>query len=233
MMKLMIFAGTTEGRELCERCIKDNRLIIDAYVATSLGADMLPKSMALETHIGRLDAIGIASEIKRIQPDMVIDATHPYAEEITKNILLATKATGVKYIRLLRKESPKAIDGIYAEDYAKAVKIVNRSKGNILITTGSKELDRYKDIVDIEHRGFLRMLPEEDNVIAAIKAGFNRNNIELGRGPFSVEQNIDTINKFNIKYLITKDTGLMKMATRLIRYGRLYRIRLIQSISAL
>ena len=136
MINIMVFAGTTEGRELCER-FENKNIIIDVYTATEYGGELLPECSNIIVHSGKLNQNEIAREINKLNPFLVIDATHPYAVEASSNI---KKASGKKYIRLLRAESEK-VKALYADSIDKAISLVNRSRGNILITTGSKDID--------------------------------------------------------------------------------------------
>ncbi len=202
MINIMLFAGTTEGRELCEKYAEKN-IIIDVYTATDYGGELLPESRNINIHSGKLDTEEIAAEIKRLEPFLVVDATHPYATEISKNL---KKASGDKYVRLLREELPK-VKAIYVENIDRAVATVNRSRGNVLITTGSKDLEKYTAIKDYKNRCIIRMLPEKENIKKAVELGFSENNIIAEQGPFSTKDNIKHINKYGIKYLISKESG--------------------------
>ncbi len=203
MSRIMIFAGTTEGRVLCEKCI-DKDIVIDVYVATQKGEELIPSSPNITVYTGRLDADEIKAEYRRLDPDMVVDATHPYAEEISRNIRLAVDKD--RYVRLLRKESER-VDALYADNMDKAVEIVNRSRGNVLMTTGSKDLEKYVGISDYRKRLFVRMLPENANLRKALALGIRLDHIIDETGPFTAEENIEVIEKYQIKYLVTKESG--------------------------
>ena len=101
-MKILLFGGTTEGRVLAQKLLALGHAVT-VSVATALGAEMLgdfPKDHILT---GRLEQPAIARRL----PDyaLCIDATHPYAVEVTKNIQAACEATGTPLRRLLRQES--------------------------------------------------------------------------------------------------------------------------------
>lgn len=202
MINIMLFAGTTEGRELCEK-YADKNIIIDVYTATEFGGELLPKSKNIITHRGKLSSREIAEEIKRLDPFIVVDATHPYATEISKNLI---EVSGHRYIRLLREELPK-VKAMYVENIEKAIAIVNRSRGNVLITTGSKDLEKYTAIKDYKNRCVIRILNNEENIKKALELGFSEKNIIAEEGPFSTKDNIGHINKYSIKYLISKESG--------------------------
>lgn len=197
----MVFAGTPEGRELCEKYENQN-IKIDAYTATEFGGELLPECDNIVIHSGRLDSSAMAGEIKRLRPFLVIDATQPYATEASANI---KKAAGKKYIRLLRSDSEK-VKALYADNIDKAIALVNRSKGNILITTGLDDIEKYTAIKDYSQRCVIRVSPNE-NVARALDLGFRSENIIIEEGPFTTKINIEHIKRYKIKYLISKDTG--------------------------
>ncbi len=100
MDKILIFAGTTEGRELAEFCA-DNGIAADVSTATAYGASLLPEGIGLLS--GRLDAEEICILLRARHYAAVIDATHPYAKDATANIRVACLQTGIPYRRLLRR----------------------------------------------------------------------------------------------------------------------------------
>ena len=77
--------------------------------------------------------------------EIIVDATHPYATVVTQNIKAAARQCGVTYLRLLRDTGcDKIADGIVLfEDNASCAEALQEIKGNILLTTGSKELAVY------------------------------------------------------------------------------------------
>lgn len=196
-MKTAVFAGTTEGRLLCEYLISKG-LEFTAFTATEFGGSMLPQNAKI--HIGKLNEEEIAMCIKNY--GLVIDATHPYAEEATKNIKNACVKLNKKYIRLLRNENI-CEDAVYAENIEEAVKILNESDGMIFVSTGSKEAEQYTSIKDYSDRVCIRVLNSDWPIKKCRKLGFK--NIKCGMGPFSYEQNIDDFK--GCKWLVTKSSG--------------------------
>lgn len=83
MKKIVLFAGTTEGHRLCE-CFVQNKWQAEVFVATEYGREILPQAPNLHIHAGRLDMKQIYSQLTQIRPVCVLDATHPYADEVTK-----------------------------------------------------------------------------------------------------------------------------------------------------
>lgn len=157
MCKVIVFAGTTEGREIAEFL---DRKGIPAHicVATEYGEQLLQGGQNLEISHERLSAEEMELLIKEKKCEMVIDATHPYAAEVTINIKKACEAAEVSYIRVLREnqENQNSGDCLYADSVEDAVALLEHTKGNILATTGSKEAAKYTALTDYENRVFLR-----------------------------------------------------------------------------
>lgn len=196
-MKTAVFAGTTEGRLICEYLSQKN-LGCTAFAATPLGAELLPKNT--DVRCGRLDRNGIESSIKGF--DMVIDATHPYAKEVTENIKAACDALGVKYIRLLRDEEVSK-NALYFGNIDEAAEYLSDKEGSIFVSTGSKEAQKYTAIPDYEDRVTVRVLDTGEPEEKCRSLGFK--NIISARGPFSCEDNIKHFK--GCRYLVTKSSG--------------------------
>ncbi|MDD7430143.1 MAG: precorrin-6A reductase [Oscillospiraceae bacterium] len=201
MSDLLIFGGTTEGRALAEFCAEND---IEAYVstATEYGGDIIDKAKRLHILTGRLDSEQIAQLIRRGDIGLVIDATHPYAVRVTENIRRACERTLTRYYRLVREESAPVDSGRYFDSVSEAAAYLNGVSGNILVTTGSKEL---KEFAPLHDRCTVRVLPSEDITAECGTMGFSR--IIAEQGPFSEEENISHITAAGAEYLVTKDGG--------------------------
>lgn len=95
MCEIFIFGGTTEGRVIAEWCV-NHRIKAFVSVATDYGSKLLPKSEYLEVLENRLDSEQMMRIFREKEISIVIDATHPYAVEVSKNISEACSECGVK-----------------------------------------------------------------------------------------------------------------------------------------
>ena len=93
MYKVLIFAGTTEGILLCN-LLAGNGVYTYACVATEYGSLSYEKSEYLSVHAKRLSVEEMEALMNELQPEIVLDATHPYAAEVTQNIRSACENTG-------------------------------------------------------------------------------------------------------------------------------------------
>lgn len=206
MCKLCVFAGTTEGRELVEFLCQQN-LEVTACVATEYGETLLTPQEKLTISAKRLTYEEMAALFSREKFELVIDATHPYASVVTENIAAACEAAGVRYQRLLRTGCSAGEDAVFVPDILAAVAYLNGTEGNVLLTTGSKELAKYTGLREFAQRVYARVLPMEESLKLCQNAGLKPAHILAMQGPFSVDMNIAMLKSIGAKYLVTKDSG--------------------------
>lgn len=204
---VIIFAGTTEGRTISEY-LASCKVPVTACVATEYGETLLTENEYLKVHAGRMDQEEIAAFIREKGAELVIDATHPYAAVVSENVAAACEREQVDYVRLIRGSSAESVDqAVLVGSVDEAVEYLKKTEGNILATTGSKELFKYTQIPGFEKRVFARVLSTGEVVAACEKLGFVGKNLICMQGPFSEELNIAMLHQFDCKYLVTKETG--------------------------
>ena len=205
--QVIIFAGTTEGRTISEY-LASFKVPVTACVATEYGETLLTENEYLKVHAGRMDQEEIAAFIREKGAELVIDATHPYAAVVSENVAAACEREQVDYVRLIRGSSAESVDqAVLVGSVDEAVEYLKKTEGNILATTGSKELFKYTQIPGFEKRVFARVLSTGEVAAACEKLGFVGKNLICMQGPFSEALNIAMLHQFDCKYLVTKETG--------------------------
>lgn len=263
--RAVLFAGTTEGRLLAEYLASVGCQTV-VCVATEYGRDILGEWMDnweerdnlrertdtrqkpmdgrrkyMDIRQGRLDQAGMERLLKEVGPGMVIDATHPYAVEVSRNIKRACELShGPRLLRCLRENSavrcvdkhtgnPEAsqppgrhpgagkphtgqtvlekADIIHVPDIKAAVDWLGPRPGNILVTTGSKELGAFCGLEDYRQRVYARVLPSVESVGICRSLGYEGRHIIAAQGPFSSAFNLAMVKEYNCRYLVTKDGG--------------------------
>ena len=207
MYKAIVFAGTTEGYALCE-FLAENRISVYACAATEYGGSLLQENEFLHVSAGRLKTEDMEELFRKENPEIVLDATHPYAAEVTKNIRTACESAGVLYQRILRPEGEKNSEAIYVESTEEAAAFLSGTEGNIFLTTGSKELAKFTGIPDYKERLFARVLSIPSVIRSCAELGIEGKHLIGMQGPFSAEINEAMLRQFQCSYLVTKDTGL-------------------------
>ena len=207
MSAVVIFAGTIEGRTLSEY-LSRRKIQVTACVATEYGESLLTENEYLNVHAGRMDREQMADFIKKEGAGLVVDATHPYAAAVSQNVSQACQDAKTEYIRLIR-DSGKADPGhaVLVSSVEEAAEYLSGTEGNILVTTGSKELAKYTVIPDYEKRVFARVLSTGEVALACEKLGFRGKHLICMQGPFSEELNTAMLRQFDCRYLVTKETG--------------------------
>src|SRR3954468_3704834 len=205
---ILFLAGTSDARELAIE-IKQAGFPVLATVVTESAAKSLVDA-GISTRIGRLTSSDMASIIIEKGFRAVVDASHPFAEEASKNALQGAKEANVPYIRYER-ESQRFQDEklIMVDDYAEAAKIAATRRGVIMLTTGSKTLAVFaKELVGLEDtRVIARMLPRIDNMEKCAELGIEQKNIVAIQGPFSKELNKALYQQYGVTLMITKESG--------------------------
>ena len=206
MYKLCVFGGTTEGRELVE-FLNTQPCRVTACVATEYGQTLLPEGENLTVSARPLPVGEIGALLQAERFDLVIDATHPYAASITRSIAAACEAAGVEHWRLLRGASEAPEDAVFAENTDEAVRFLSGTEGNILLTTGSKELSKFAALPDFAARCWARVLPLPASLEACSAAGLSPSHIFALQGPFSREMDEAMLHRTGARWLVTKDGG--------------------------
>lgn len=201
MKRILIFGGTTEGRIIAERCAAEG-IYADICVTTDYGSGLLPSSPFINVLVGKKSTNEIVQLIKSGYTS-VVDATHPYAEDISANIRKAADICGCSelgFIRIKREPSERVGEAVYVKDAAEAVKVLNNTDGKIFIATGSKEAPAFACFAG---RSRIRVYDSPQNIEMCRNFGFT--DIITGKGPFSEYENTRDFSGCDI--LITKDSG--------------------------
>ena len=210
MKNYLIFAGTVEGRELAEYIAdKKSDTIATICTATEYGGELLPKSKNLNIISKRLNENDIENLIKNDNFDAVIDATHPYAVIVSENIKEACNNLNISYYRIVRSEQEydEYKNVLHFSSIDEALAFLKSTEGNILLTTGSKELHKFCELENYKDRVYARIIPNPDMTKHCFDLGFQGRHLMCMQGPFSEEINIALIHQFDIKYMVTKSSG--------------------------
>lgn len=218
MKAVLIFAGTTEGRELAQ-LLSESGICCRVCVATDYGKLVMPESDDVFVSVGRLDENQMRTLIEEgyrtdsgeiLEYQAIVDATHPYATEVSENIKNSLNNLNIPYLRLKREGNPDVCRNKQSvrcfdshEDCAKALA---GTKGNILLTTGSSALSVYC-LDACRERLYVRTLPSQENIASCEAQGIFGKRVIAMQGPFSAEMNLAMIRQFDIHHIVTKESG--------------------------
>ena len=202
-MRIMIFSGTTEGR-LLSRLLAEKGVAVTVCVATEYGCEEQGEAPGVTVLTGRKTVEEMAELLQG--SDLCVDATHPYAAQVSVSIRTAAQRAGVPCQRLVRPRE-EAEDVLWADSPAHAAEVLAELPGNVLLTTGSKDLATFAQVPGFAERIWVRVLPSLDSLRSALDLGYPAAHIICMQGPFSQEMNTATLRAMEGKVLVTKDTG--------------------------
>ncbi len=215
MKKILIFSGNSEADELVLRLAKSGIETVVSVAGESGAEALLEKVKGLDADAafpkiksGRMERDEIKSFISDNSFELVIDGTHPFAEEVSQNIKWATDETNVTLMKLERvgaaEETGSEVS--YFKDFDECAEYLSMTDGNIFLATGAKEAEIFTDKIDLK-RLYLRLLPAVESIEKAKRCGLENPHIIAMQGVFSKELNRSLFKEFDIKYLVTKESG--------------------------
>lgn len=205
MKKVLIFAGTTEGRELAE-LLADSNIKCSVCVATDYALELM-NDKRLDVHCGRLTEEEMEVLMRDGSFDVVVDATHPYAQIVSQNVRQAADKESISLIRL-RRSTESAEEGFVSfKTHEECSAWLSFQTGNILLTTGSKDLGSYAKNETIKNRLFVRVLPGEESIRLCTANGITGRQIIAMQGPFSAQMNECILREYSIDWMVTKISG--------------------------
>ena len=200
--KILILGGTTESRQLASAL--DERFGDNAQIISSLaGRTKNAAPIAGEVRVGGFGGEeGLASYLKSENINLVIDATHPFAEQISNNAAVAANKIGVPRVLLQRPswQLPENCDTLFVPDMIEAANIVARTARKVFLTIGVNELNAFADIPKVHF--VVRMIDAPET-----EPGLNDFEIIYDRPPFELADEEKLMRDHDIDALVTKASG--------------------------
>ena len=205
-----LIVGTSEGKNILSGL---NEFTEDIFIstATAYGAELLKDYKYKIFNEKPLDLSGLMKVIRLHDIKILIDASHPYALEITKNAMEACKSCGIKYVRYERPPVTEKFKGnkniIVVEDYDSLCLHLKKVEGNILNTTGSRNIDKILSF-NLNNRIIHRVLPSVKVLEEILELGIRVEDIVAMKGPVGYELNCGFIKEYKAKAILMKDSGV-------------------------
>ncbi|MGA8942789.1 MAG: precorrin-6A reductase [Thermoactinomyces sp.] len=206
---VLFLAGTSDARRLAVRLHQESVPLL-ATVVTENAARSL-READIPVKVGRLALQEMVNLIRERGLHQVVDASHPFAEEASRNAMEAARICGIPYIRYERpawvyRDHPRIFPVSSCEEAAEEAA---RHKGVVLLTTGSKTLSIFAGrlLKDPEIRLVVRLLPRRDNLEKCAELGIRQKNIIAMQGPFGKELNKALFCHYKVNTIITKESG--------------------------
>jgi precorrin-6A/cobalt-precorrin-6A reductase len=205
---ILCLAGTSDARALAVEIKQAGYDILTTVVTENAAIEM--KRQGLNVRVGRLTSEEFTDFIQRHGIKAIVDASHPFAEEASKNAMEGASQANVPYIRYERESQIFEEEHItMVSSYEEAANLAAEKKGVIMLTTGSKTLHIFADkLLGVsDARVIARMLPRKDNMEKCEQLQFPQKDIVAIQGPFTKDFDKALYKQFGVTLMITKESG--------------------------
>jgi precorrin-6A/cobalt-precorrin-6A reductase len=198
--RLLILGGTGDAAQLAARVSQ----IPEIEAVTSLaGRTQQPSAVAGEVRIGGFGgASGLAAYLHECSIDLLIDATHPFADRISLNAAVAAAQCQIPHLILARPEW-KQIEGdrwIEVDSHAAAARVLSQQSQRVFLTIGRQELGAFAGLDNI---WFLMRAIDPPAPETRIPSG----KLLLAKGPFSLASELQLLREYHIDTIVSKNSG--------------------------
>ncbi len=206
MARLHIFGGTSDARKLCT-LLDQIGMDYSVSVASDVGRAVAAELQG-DIHVGRLDANAMIDWLKTNAIQCVVDAAHPYATLLHRNIQTACESLGIQLIRYERPSEVVVEHPLIhrVPTVAAACDCAQTLGPRVLLTTGSKDLLLFRQALP-NHHLIARVLPTAEVIQQCESLGFGVDQIIGMKGPFTAEMNQALYQFCQPDVVITKESG--------------------------
>ena len=213
---IFVLAGTQDGRELAGYLLNRGERVL-ASVVSEYGERLLAQYAAyvqqgeLSINDRPLDEAGLIECLATHSAVALVDASHPYAENASRNAMAACRALKLPYIRYERAAVPTDCRNIHpAKNYEDAARIASEhlETGSVFLTTGSRNLKAFVQSPHLAGKRIVaRVLPTAKVLEECAALGFSPRDIIAMQGPFSQELNEAMFRQYQADVIVTKNSG--------------------------
>ncbi len=200
MKRLLILGGTGDAVELALRALSLPGL---AVITSLAGRTSTPKKLLGAVRSGGFGGeAGLVEYLQAAQVDLLIDATHPFAANISWNAAGAAGKVGIPWLMLIRPgwERLPQDNWIEVERIEAAVAAIPARAERIFLTIGRQQLAPFASLGD--KWCLIRSIDPPDSGML-LPPG----ELLLDRGPFSLEQELKLLQDYQIQAIVSKNSG--------------------------
>jgi precorrin-6A/cobalt-precorrin-6A reductase len=198
--RILILGGTTEARQLAGKLSARADLAITLSLA---GRTENPMAQHVPTRVGGFgDVKGLAAYLNDMRVDLLIDATHPYAAQISANAAEAARRSGVPAIALRRPGWIPAEGDRWTlvDTVASAVRALGSAPRRVFLALGRQEVAAFEAAP--QHHYLIRSVDPVDPRLAVPDATYL-----LARGPFGEADELALLRQHHIDIVVSKNSG--------------------------
>jgi precorrin-6A/cobalt-precorrin-6A reductase len=198
--RLLILGGTGDAARLAAEAVKLPQLEV---ISTLAGRTTSPALVASTVRVGGFGGkAGLANYLHEMNIDLLIDATHPFAAQISENAAQAANEVGIPWLMLIRPfwEKLPEDDWIEVESISAAVEAIPARAERVFLTIGRQQLAPFARLQD---RWFLIRSIDPPAPDLPLPPG----RILLDRGPFILAQERQLLQDNRIQAIVSKNSG--------------------------
>jgi precorrin-6A/cobalt-precorrin-6A reductase len=195
LTRVLLLGGTSDARRLAG--LLDGRAHVTSSLAGRVRAPVLPPG---EVRIGGFGGVpGLVAYLRESGTDVIVDATHPFAAQMTAHAAEASRSTGVPLILLRRPGWAPGPGRTTVPSLASAAAVLPELGRRVFLTTGRQDLATFADLDDLWF--LVRSVDPPSGPTP------RHMHAVLDRGPFTVEGELALMREHAIDVLVTKDSG--------------------------
>lgn len=211
-MRVLLLGGTTEASRLAHMLAEAGVNTVFSYA----GRTKAPIQQPLPQRIGGFGGVeGLAGYLQAEAITHVIDATHPFAAQISKNILAACQVTKTPFLTLERPgwKAQTGDSWTMVPDFQDAAKALPERPSRVFLAIGRQNLEKFSQL---RHQWLLRLVTSPDPSMPLPGA-----DVVVARGPFTATDDEALLLKYRITHIVTKNSGGSGGEAKLIAARRL------------
>lgn len=208
---ILLLGGTGDSKALAKQ-LESLGIELILSTATPYGESLANSGFDGKVISGTMDEHQMTDFCIGNKIQTIIDATHPYAQIVSQTAIHVARLLSIQYLRFERPGSNFNINTSskkvhYFPDFKEACSWMESRKGNILFTTGSKDVPTVLLHMKQTERLIFRVLPLSEPIKMLESLGIQAKQIIAIQGPFSTEMNVAMIRHYNVSIIVTKDSG--------------------------
>ena len=199
MTRILVLGGTTEASHLAEALAQAGRDAVFSYA----GRTAQPVAQPLPLRVGGFGGVdGLVDYLTREGISHVIDATHPFAATISRNLVYACTRTGCSLIALERPawQAQPGDQWLSVADIAAAVAALPEAPARVFLAIGKQSLTAFAE--KPQHHYLLRLVDPPEGPLPLPQAS-----VVIARGPFDLAGDLALMRDQGITHVVAKNAG--------------------------
>lgn len=208
---ILVLAGTADGKDLAARLAASGFKVL-ASAATSYGGEVLQSLTGLAVRWGALDEAGFSKVIEEEDINGILDATHPFAFEVSRLARDAAGRFGIPYLRWEREAAnvpyPHPLVFQVSSWEEAVLNLAGLNVQRVFLAVGVKPLEFFLQHPLLRSCQFVvRVLPLTQSLNTCLKLGLKPEQVVTFWGVASKELNEALLQHFAAQALVTKESG--------------------------